>query len=491
MIPVCFTLVLWALAGGSDAALSVSDEWRDVISSTVWVAYSPSTGNPNRGEAAAPSDIRADLGLLREAGFTGLVTYGALPEGTVDIIASLGFRAVIYGVWEPANQAELEAARAVASNSIVIGYCVGNEGLKRRYSLTQLRDAINTLRKNTGKPVTTSEEFDDYTDEKVIRLGDWIFPNAHPYFHGRIEPAAAARWTVGAFDDLRNRSGRFVWFKEVGLPTRGDREGVLSEASQDDYYVRLAQSHVRFAFFEAFDQHWKAPNGVERHWGMFSSEREPKRLGARLLTGGPLPRPSGSDRPRKDGVARDGGETKPPFFVYSDAGSPQNHFQPSSLLGDRGDISVDQAWGLNPKSGDTCIKLRYGAQGIGPNDCSYAPPCKWGALAWRHPPGNKGIDSKWAGRGFDLSGYRRLSFWARADSDCRIKFAVGGLDATYGDSLTYPRSIVAELGREWREFAVNLRGADLHHIITGFSWETNWDTNPDGATFYIDEIRFE
>ena len=54
---------------------SLPDGWIEKVSDIVWVAYSPSSSNPNIG--ATPDEIIADLAVLRDAGFNGLVTYGS------------------------------------------------------------------------------------------------------------------------------------------------------------------------------------------------------------------------------------------------------------------------------------------------------------------------------------------------------------------------------------------------------------------------------
>jgi hypothetical protein len=97
----------------------------------------------------------------------------------------------------------------------------------------------------------------------------------------------------------------------------------------------------------------------------------------------------------------------------------------------------------------------------------------------------------WAKSGYNLSGYHSLLFWARADKPTSIDFQVGGIDNKYGDSLKYPQVIIAKLDSQWHEYRINLSGADLSHIIGGFAWVTNWNTNPNGCTFYLDDIRFE
>lgn len=179
------------------------------------------------------------------------------------------------------------------------------------------------------------------------------------------------------------------------------------------------------------------------------------------------------------------------FYIYRDAVSPDNHFHPTGRMGDCGDIELDEAWSQNPYSGSTAIRVTYTPKGLGPNRCSYPAPCRWAGTYWQHPPDNWGTEAKWKGAGFNLSGFTRLRFRARADRPATLEFKVGGIDEPYGDSLRQPRSTLARLDANWREFEIDLTGADLRHIIGGFCWVTNWVSNPQPVTFYLDEIRFE
>lgn len=179
------------------------------------------------------------------------------------------------------------------------------------------------------------------------------------------------------------------------------------------------------------------------------------------------------------------------FYVYRDAASAENHFYPTGYMGDCGDIEIVEADEDKPYAGRTSIRVRYTAQGKGPNACQYTPPCRWAGVHWQHPQNNFGTDARLKNAGYNLSGYRRVKFAARADRPATIEFKVGGIAEPYGDSLKQGRGLVARLGPEWREFEVDLAGADLTHIIGGFVWSTNWANAPGGVTFWIDEIRFE
>src|SRR5579864_229500 len=457
---------------------TVPSQFNNLASTIQWVAYSPSELNPSKHLEPTSASIRQDLLTLRSAGFTGLVTYtanGILGRELPSIAKAAGFKGLIVGVWNPLDSKEIELARTAASDPIVVGLCVGNEGLGKRYTFSQLAKEMQQLRDLTRKPVSTSEQIERYSSEQILQLGDWVFPNAHPYFHDRIDPAAAVRWTQGEYQELVARADRFVIFKEVGLPTAGDPNGKLSEMSQEQYYVELEKAGVHFVYFEAFDAPWKNELAVEPHWGLFKSDRSPKRFALRLIN---ATAPAQAQTPRT-------------LWIYRDADTSDNHFKPTGYMGDIGDIEIDENFTRNSHSGKTSIKVKYTAQGVGPHQCAYKPSCKWAGVYWQEPPDNWGEDAAHKNSGFDLSGYSRLAFWARADQKSQIRFQVGGIDKPYGDSLKFPKSIVATLTTEWREFVIDLSGANLRHIIGGFAWTATAESNPNGVTFYLDDIRFE
>jgi exo-beta-1,3-glucanase (GH17 family) len=441
-------------------------------------------------------DIRRDLITLRQAGFSGLVTYGAtgaMGRELPKIAESLGFEGLIMGIWDPGNQDELKIALSQSNSPIVLGYCVGNEGLKlhdtdegKRYDWATLLAAMQKLHQTAKKPVTTTEEVEDYLDENLLKAGDWVFPNLHPYFHRILEPNSAVRWTLGGYEDLVRRSRLFVWLKECGLPTAGDGREPLSETAQDQYYAELAKTPAKFVFFEAFDLPWKDHLPVEPHWGIFKSDRTPKILGARLMKNAVPTVAVNSDRIISPTIF-----SKESFVVYEDFRSENNHFTPSGYMGDVGDVQINESFESNPRSGKTSIQVKYTAKGGGPHQCSYAGPCKWAGVYWQNPANNWGEKEQFKGQGFDLSGFTGLRFWARAEKQAVIEFKVGGISQRFGDSLTFPRSIRVKLTEDWKEYEIKLDGANLKHIIGGFCWSADWNSNPNGAIFYLDDIRFE
>jgi exo-beta-1,3-glucanase (GH17 family) len=285
----------------------VSDAFKKDLLSLKWVAYAPSTPGPVTAENLEPEKrdvqvqtIRDDLKVLAKARFEGIVTYGcggALRE-VPRLAREAGISHVILGVWDPTNVLEMDTALSLARE--VDGYCIGNEGFvpgqKGRYGLGELKQAMERLRAATDKPVTTSEEMDDYLNESALfELGDWVFPNVHPYWANKLEARRAIEWTEARNAELAARAGgRLVMLKEVGFPTAGD-ETRVSEQLQLDYYAGLARTAVKFVYFEAFDQVWKRHKEVEPHWGLFHSPDRSPKLAAQVLFGVPAvapPQPS-------------------------------------------------------------------------------------------------------------------------------------------------------------------------------------------------------
>ena len=149
-------------------------------------------------------------------------------------------------------------------------------------------------------------------------------------------------------------------------------------------------------------------------------------------------------------------------------------------MGDFGDIRINQNLKGNAYSGSSAMKITYTAKG--------AQGARWAGVYWQNPANNWGTRDG----GFDLSGATKLTFWAKGEKGGeRIEeFKIGGIMGEYFDSDSAGIGPVV-LTTEWKEYTIDLRGKDLSYIIGGFCWATNADVNPEGATFYLDEIKYD
>lgn len=162
-----------------------------------------------------------------------------------------------------------------------------------------------------------------------------------------------------------------------------------------------------------------------------------------------------------------------PRVVYAD-GQPQM-WVPSGWMGRLDALSMNLESTVFPHSGPTCIEVTYSAPG------------DWAGVVWQHPAND------WGERpgGLDLTGARRLTFWARGkEGGERVDFGVGLL----GSGKLFPDSVKevldgVELSRDWQRYAIELEGKDLTRVKSAFFWRLEGQGRP--ITFYLDDVRFE
>ncbi|OIO36087.1 MAG: hypothetical protein AUJ74_03710 [Candidatus Omnitrophica bacterium CG1_02_44_16] len=169
------------------------------------------------------------------------------------------------------------------------------------------------------------------------------------------------------------------------------------------------------------------------------------------------------------------------FYVYSDNGSPDNHFIPAGWMGDHSDVTLDQGTTEAFYSGLTSIKITYSNKASKNN--------RWAGVFWQEPERNWGTIEN---AGFDLTGATKLTFWAKGkNGNERIEeFKMGGITGAFGDTDTAGIGPIV-LTQEWKQYTINLSGKNLRRIIGGFAWSVNLDNDPQGCTFYLDDIKYE
>jgi len=272
-----------------------------------FVAYEPTSLKVVDGRVtpANPEGIRADLTVLRQR-FDALITYDAVhgAEAIPAIAASLNFRTLIVGVWNPANEPELEAAIAATRRfpQLVAGLSLGNETLfTQRSDAAALGAIIARVRARLpGTALSTTEPFHIYYQPAAAPLLaqlDFVLVNVHPIFQPwfrQASDATAAQFVVNVLERLEPLVCGPVLVKETGVPSSPSEAG-FSETRQASFYrelrARLAPSATHaFAYFAAFDAPWRAyeaspspgPHPEEGHWGLYDAGRRPKQAAREL-----------------------------------------------------------------------------------------------------------------------------------------------------------------------------------------------------------------
>jgi hypothetical protein len=173
-------------------------------------------------------------------------------------------------------------------------------------------------------------------------------------------------------------------------------------------------------------------------------------------------------------------EAKPPqklpFYLYSDQG---DHYIPSGFMGDTSDIVIVGTSKNNPGKGAACIQIKYAGKAAGGQ--------KWAGVYWQDPANNWGTIK---GAGYNLTGAKKVKFMARGEKGTEVvEFKAGGISGEYPDSFKAEAAPLT-LTTDWKEYEIDLAGQDLSSVIGGFMFVLAKDKNADGATFYLDEIRY-
>jgi hypothetical protein len=168
-------------------------------------------------------------------------------------------------------------------------------------------------------------------------------------------------------------------------------------------------------------------------------------------------------------------KTSLPFVVYSDGGAAKAPFVPTGWMGNTKAMKLDEEHKTNPHSGTTCLKFDFAA-----ND-------GWGGIVWQSPPNDWGDKPG----GWDLTGAKSLTFWARGDKGGEVvSFQIGilGSDKKFSDSANAKLDSVG-LTSEWKQYRIDLSGKNLSRIKTGFVINVANPGKP--LSLYVDDISYE
>jgi exo-beta-1,3-glucanase (GH17 family) len=311
-----------ALCGKYPATTPALSRLRAAMADGRFIAYQPTSLQVTNGVSthADPDSIRADLQVLRPR-FDSLITYGSIDgaEAIPGIAASLGFRAVIIGIWDPFNAAALNAALTTARNNprVVVGVSLGNEMLFfHRHSSAELLELLDTIHTQAPQlPLATTEPFQMFEAPEaapILQRLDFLLANVHPVFQPWFRTAPEGndvQFVVNVVSDLARYYCGPILVKETGIPTAPHEKG-FTEARQASFYADLQRRFAAslsapvststpasmsgpsstalpppgdraFAYFAAFDAPWRLNDGQrpaaeEAHWGLFDEQRRPK-----------------------------------------------------------------------------------------------------------------------------------------------------------------------------------------------------------------------
>ncbi len=282
--------------------------------------------HPDRGDGAknpTHEEILEDLKILTEkGGFKLLRLYdsGENSQNVLELIAKYKIdMKVMLGIWlsaelsahetcewltEPIPDSVLnknkiknseEIARGISLAKkypdIIIAVNVANEALvdwnDHKVDVDTLISYVRWVKKEISQPVTVAENYEWWANkgDKLANELDFIAVHTYPIWEDK-EIDQGIDYTIENIQKVRNALPELkIVISEAGWATTSSEFGArASEQKQKKYYKWITKwskkMNITTFFFEAFDEPWKGnpndPNGAEKHWGLYFTDRTPK-----------------------------------------------------------------------------------------------------------------------------------------------------------------------------------------------------------------------
>lgn len=199
------------------------------------------------------------------------------------------------------NDAEIERLIALAGRycDIVFSVAVGNEATvdwtDHFVPVPQMIEYVRRVKRAVAQPVTFCENYVPWQNKLVDLVPelDFISVHTYPVWEYRHIHEAIAYTQDNVASVSRLYPDKPVVITEAGWATSSNGRGMNAEHAsqelQEVYYRDLMawteQAGVLCFVFEAFDEPWKGspdPMEPEKHWGLFTVDRRPKRVMERL-----------------------------------------------------------------------------------------------------------------------------------------------------------------------------------------------------------------
>jgi exo-beta-1,3-glucanase (GH17 family)/Flp pilus assembly protein TadD len=193
------------------------------------------------------------------------------------------------------NLEEIEKGIRLAREyeDIIVAVNVGNEALvswtDHMVETDILIEYVRNVKNNVSQPVTVAENYFWWATEGAVLANDVDFIGVHTYpvWEGK-DIDEGLSFTIENLQLVRDAlPDRPMVIAEAGWATIASEFGErASEEKQMRYYKELfdwaSDMNITTFWFEAFDEDWKGdpndPMGAEKHWGLFTVEREAKLL---------------------------------------------------------------------------------------------------------------------------------------------------------------------------------------------------------------------
>jgi len=193
------------------------------------------------------------------------------------------------------NLDEIEKGINLANKfkNVIVAVNVGNEALvdwnDHKVNTDTIISYVKHVQKAIQQPVTVADNYKWWADHgaELASVVDFVSLHIYPVWEGKNINEGMS-YSIENFEEVRKAllNSKFV-ITEAGWPSVASEFGErASEEKQQQYYEEFMawskKMNITCFWFEAFDEDWKGnPDdmmGAEKHWGLYTVDRKPKKV---------------------------------------------------------------------------------------------------------------------------------------------------------------------------------------------------------------------
>lgn len=193
------------------------------------------------------------------------------------------------------NAREIERGIRLANRykEIVIAVNVGNEALvdwnDHKVATDTITGYVKDVKDAVSQQVTVADNYKWWADngQQLARVVDFVSIHVYPVWEGK-DIDEGMSYTLSNIEEVRKVLPEApIIISEAGWPSVASEFGERANQEKQKQYCEALlawsnQNNVTTFIFEAFDETWKGnPNnilGAEKHWGLFTVDRKPKKV---------------------------------------------------------------------------------------------------------------------------------------------------------------------------------------------------------------------
>lgn len=176
---------------------------------------------------------------------------------------------------------------------IIVAVNVGNESLvdwnEHRVHVDTVIAYVKRVQQAIEQPVTVADNYKWWADhgQELAEVVDFVSIHIYPIWEGRDIDEGMSYSLENIEEVMTVLPGKQIVIAEAGWATIASEFGPRASQENQKRYVKelmewSIENNVTTFIFEAFDEDWKGnpddPLGAEKHWGLYTVDRTPKKV---------------------------------------------------------------------------------------------------------------------------------------------------------------------------------------------------------------------